>query len=176
MRFFCRVFIVCTLLVSAFAGSNAKAQGSIGFEEGEAGLVPVYRLLNPSYFDHLWSTSPAEGAPSYHLEGVAFNLYPFQFPGTQPLFRCFHPSYGHFVSLDGACEAARRPAEGVLGFVLSGPAVDHDQLIRCHRVLPGNRIHFLTTTHYQECVNAAHTYDGPQGYAPRELVDLTIIR
>lgn len=128
----------------------------------------IYRLISliPNYFDQLWSTSPAEGAPWYRLEGAAFNLFAQNIPGTIPLYRCFFSPWGHFLSLDAQCEAAHIPAEGYLGFVWASAQPGSQQLFRCHLILPANRIHFLTTPSTQECAAAGHAMDGPQGWAP----------
>lgn len=113
--------------------------------------VAIHRLYNASLGDHMYSPDPNEGssvgyAPD-HLN--YFYLEPAAGPALAPLYRCFIASNGHhFVTVDGNCEAANVPAEGILGYIATSQLAGTVPLYRALNPWSGNRVSTTEQSEY----------------------------
>ena len=79
------------------------------------------------------------------------------------LYRCRMPSatYGHFVSMEANCEG--QSYEGLIGYVSNQPRTGYQDI---YRFFDATLADHLTTTNFQEGVDAGYAYEGILGYAP----------
>jgi Repeat of unknown function (DUF5648) len=101
---------VCVTGVNVSFGSDAQIQClKVGppIASAPAGETVVYRFYEPSSNDHFFTSSLAERnsiianfPPStWTYEGVAFDAFTTQVPGSVPLYRFWSPQYvGHFFT------------------------------------------------------------------------------
>ncbi len=87
------------------------------------GTVPVYRSLNSSSGDHLYTRSDVEkNASGYTYEGVAFYAYATQVDGTSPVYRFFNTSTGDHFYTASAAEKSALQNNPQWGYSYEGPA------------------------------------------------------
>lgn len=132
--------------------------------------IPKY-TFNPGLYrfyksgDHLLTKSYIEGElKNYSYEGIAFRYHASMLDNQMHLlYRCrtLNARYGHFVSSSANCEGQAYEAE--YGYVSDLPRTDYTAIHRFFDVTSANH---LTTTNYQEGVDAGYTYEGILGYAP----------
>ncbi len=116
-------------------------------------------------YDHLLTKSYKEGdLNKYWIEGIAFRYHASQLDsGMHMLYRCRMPSatYGHFVSMEANCEG--QSYEGLIGYVSNQPRTGYQDI---YRFFDATLADHLTTTNFQEGVDAGYAYEGILGYAP----------
>jgi hypothetical protein len=132
-------------------------------------LSPVYRLVNNVTNDHVYSIDAREvnilaQQGSHNYEGVAFQVFPSPFPGTQPLHRFVRAGGQHVLDTrnpSGADPFAR--FEATLGYVAGQPG---PSLVPLHVWLhPQNGLFFYTTHPQGEfAAQNGYVYRGVLGY------------
>lgn len=144
---------------TAFVPLPSTGQSCGVAQPSDPNLQNVHRFYRDG--DHFLTTSYSEGVyAGYRYEGVAFVAHKSPIDSSmQLLYRCY--SGGHFVSVNANCEGYRN--EGSYGYVSTVPRSGFTALHRFYR--RGSRDH-LTTTNYDEGVNARFSYEGVLGYVP----------
>jgi hypothetical protein len=123
-----------------------------------AAVAQIYRLYAAG--DHLYSTSDAEGAPAYKLEGPAFLVLAQQLSDSVPLMRCRVPAGNrHFLSLDPHCEGWT--VEGAMGFVLASQHPGSYQITRCFKAQD-----HLAVVDTADCTRIGYAVEGSLGFVP----------
>lgn len=122
-------------------------------------LVSIYRVYNG--VDHMMTTNPSEGAPSYHFELEAFRLFREAGRDRQALFRCVtRQGNDHFVSTQGNCEG--QIVDFMMGYAQSFPNASAPRTIyRCAT----SRDHLITMD-VNECTRNGYRVEGSLGYVP----------
>jgi hypothetical protein len=94
------------------------------------GLCPAGSLRTQARY--LYTTDITEGNPSWTTETANdFYVYSAPAPGLAPLYRCYeNVSDRFFWTLDPNCELWARPAQGILGYIATGPSADTVPLYR----------------------------------------------
>ena len=124
--------------------------------------VPVYRSYADAG-DHLLSVVSGEGAPTFKLEGVAFQAIAGDIDAatTAPLYRCYTAGNGHhYISTQQDCEGAG-VNDGFLGVSYRGQAAGTVPLYRCYLAKNGDHV---TTITPDECTTNGFTVEGSQGF------------
>jgi hypothetical protein len=124
--------------------------------------ILLYRSFNGK--DHFLSTSSTEGTNAgYTPEGPKFRVYRYGYRTEMvPAFRCYNePAAFHFLSTEGMCAGVN--VEEIYGFISPVPAIGLKALHLFEHPIDH---HLLSTTDYNEGVNASYNHLGVQGYVP----------
>ena len=79
------IILVIVIVIMIYLKYFAKKKKIL--KTGPTGLVPLYRLHNSTYSNHMLSTSPTEGVPTFVLDGILGYMFGYQATGTVPLYR-----------------------------------------------------------------------------------------